>query len=146
MRNNTWKLVPQPHKRPVIGCKWIYKTKPSADGTPPKYKAHLVAKGFLQEGGIDYHETFSPVIKVTTIRLLLSLAISKKWHIRQLDLSNAFLHRVLHELIYMDQPQGFQNQNIHIMFVNFRNHCMASNRPHGNGFKSLPANFSNLDF
>ena len=110
MHNNTWKLVPRPHKHPVIGCKWIYKTKPSADGTPPKYKAHLVAKGFLQEGGIDYHETFSPIIKVTTIRLLLSLAISQKWHIRQLDISNAFLHIDLHELIYMDQPQGFQNQ------------------------------------
>ena len=78
MHNNTWKLVPRPHKRHVIRCKWIYKTKPSADGTPPKYKARLVAKGFLQEGGIDYHETFSPVIKVTTIRLLLSFAISQK--------------------------------------------------------------------
>ena len=109
MHNNTWQLVPRPHNRPVIGCKWIYKTKYSADDTPPKYKARLVAKGFLQEGGIDYHETFSPVIKVTTIRLLLSLAISQKWHIHQLDISNAFLHGDLHELIYMDQPQGFQN-------------------------------------
>ena len=92
-----------------MGCKWIYKTKPSADGLPPKYKARLVAKGFLQEGGIDYHETFSPIIKVTTIRLLLSLAISQKWQIRQLDISNAFLHGDLHKLIYMDQPQGFQD-------------------------------------
>ena len=74
---NTLKLVPRPHKCLVIGCKWIYKTKPSADSTPPKYKARLVAKGFLQEGGIDYHEMFSLVIKVTTIRLLLSLAISQ---------------------------------------------------------------------
>ena len=105
----TWKLVPRPPKRPVIGCKWIYKTKPSAHGLPPKYKARLVAKGFLQEGGIDYHETFSPVIKVTTIRLLLSLAVSQRWQIRQLDISNAFLHGDLHELIYMDQPQGFQD-------------------------------------
>ena len=109
MHNNTWQLVPPPHNRPVIGYKWIYKTKHSADGTPPKYKARLVAKGFLQEGGIHSHETFSLVIKVTTIRLLLSLAVSQKWHIRQLDISNAFLHGDLHELIYMDQPQGFQN-------------------------------------
>ena len=109
LHNKTWKLVPRPHKRPVIGCKWIYKTKPSADGLPPKYKARLIAKGFLQEGGINYHETFSPVIKVTTIRLLLSLAVSQQWQIRQLDISNAFLHGDLHELIYMDQPQGFQD-------------------------------------
>ena len=109
LHNKTWTLVPRPHKRPVIGCKWIYKTKPSADGLPPKCKAHLVAKGFLQEGGIDYHEMFSPVIKVTTIRHLLSLAISQKWQIRQLDISNAFLHGDLHELIYMDQPQGFHD-------------------------------------
>ena len=110
MHNNTWQLVPRPHNRLVIGCKWIYKTKYSANDTPPKYKARLVAKGFLQEGGIDYHETFSPVIKATTIRLLLSLAVSQKWHIQQLDISNAFLHGGLHELIFMDQPQGFQNQ------------------------------------
>ena len=146
MHNNTWKLVPRPHKRLVIGCNWIYKTKPSVDGTPHKYKARLVAKGFLQEGGIDCHEIFSPVIKVTAIRLLLSLGISQKWHIRQLDISNAFLHGDLHELIYMDQPQGFQIRNIHIMFGNFKNHCMASNKLHGNGFKNLPVDFSNLDF
>ena len=109
MHNKTWKLVPRPHKCLVIGCKWIYKTKPSVDGLPPKYKARLVAKGFLQEGGIDYHETFSPVIKVTTIRLHLSLDIRQKWQIRQLDISNSFLHGDLHELIYMDQPQGFQD-------------------------------------
>ena len=108
-QNNTWTLVPRPHNRPVIGCKWIYKNKPSPDGTSHKHKARLVAKGFLQEGGIDYHETFSPVIKTTTIRLLLALAISQGWHIHQLDISNAFLHGDLQEIIYMDQPPGFQN-------------------------------------
>ena len=107
--NNTWTLVPRPHNRPVIGCKWIYKNKPSSDGTTHKYKAHLVAKGFLQEGGIDYHETFSPVIKTTIVRLLLALAISQGWHIRQLDISNAFLHGDLQEIIYKDQPPGFHN-------------------------------------
>ena len=106
--NKTWNFVPIPLNHPVIGCKWIYKVKPSADKAH-KYKSQLVAKVFLQEGGIDYHETFSSVIKVTTIRILLALLVSQSWHIQQLDISNAFLHGDLQEIIYMDQPPGFQD-------------------------------------
>ena len=81
IHNKTWRLIPRSHNRPIIGCKWNHKTKPSADNTSHKYKARLVVKGFLQEGDIDYHENFSPIIKVTTIWLLLALGISQKWHI-----------------------------------------------------------------
>ena len=91
-------IVPRPPNRPIIGCKWIYIVKPSTD-KDHKYKARLVAKGFLQEGDIDYHETFSPVIKITTIQILLALAVSQNWHIQQLDISNAFLHGDLKEII-----------------------------------------------
>ena len=91
IRNHTWLLVPRSSNRPVIGCKWVYKTKLSSDGCVDRFQSTLSRQGaFTKRGGIDYHDTFSPVIKVTTIRLLLSLAISKKWHIRQLDISNAF--------------------------------------------------------
>ena len=112
IRNHTWFLVPRPSNRLIIGCKWVYKTKLSSDGHVDHFKARLVAKGFHQEGGIDYHDTFSPVIKVMTIQLLLSLAISKNWHIRQLDISNTFLHGDLSELIYMEQPHGFKNPTL----------------------------------
>ena len=104
MRNKTWHLVPEKRGKNIIDCKWVFKLKYRADGSIDRHKARLFAKGFKKRHGIDYTETFSPVIKHTTIRLVISLAVSRGWVLRQLDVQNAFLHGILEEDVYMKQP------------------------------------------
>lgn len=110
IQQGTWSLVPLPPNAPVIGCKWIYRIKKNSDGSVARYKARLVAQGFQQTEGVDYTETFSPVAKQQTIRLVLSLALHHGWSVKQLDVSNAFLHGTIQEQVYLKQPQGYVNQ------------------------------------
>ena len=111
MKNKTWHLVPPTRNKNIIDCKWVYKIKRKSDESIDRYKARLVAKGFKQRFGIDYEDTFSPVIKSATIRLVLSIAISRGWSLRQLDVQNAFLHGVLEEEVFMRQPPGYEDQS-----------------------------------
>lgn len=107
MKNHTWDLCSLPKGRKLVQCKWIYHTKFFDDGSIDEYKAHLVVKGFSQVKGIYYTETFSPVSKMNSIRLVLSLTASQRCPIFQMNLKSAFLHGDLSKDIYMEQPQGF---------------------------------------
>jgi histone deacetylase 1/2 len=101
MKNKTWHMVPPLMAKNVIDCMWIFKVKKKADGTVDRYKSRLVAKGHKQRYGIDYEDTFSPVVKAATIRIVLSVAVSRVWSLRQLDVQNALLHGDLEEDVYM---------------------------------------------
>jgi hypothetical protein len=105
-RNQTWEFVPRTPAMHVIGSKWVLKTKLKPDGSLDRLKARLVAKGYHQVDGLDYTETYSPVIKPETIRMVLSIALVNKWSICQLDVKNAFLRGFVSKDIYMEQPPG----------------------------------------
>lgn len=110
MKMNVWDLVELPKGRRAIGCKWVYKIKRNADGSIERYKARLVAKGFTQSQGIDYDETYSPVANLTSIRLMLTVAVKRGWKIHQMDVKTAYLNGHLREEIYMKQPNGYMQK------------------------------------
>lgn len=109
-RNETWDIVPKPKERKIVKCKWIFKRKFDKDGQIERYKARLVARGYTQVEGIDYKETFCPVIKSKSIRTLLAFSVEQGWEVHQLDITAAYLNGKLNETVFMEQPQLNPNE------------------------------------
>jgi hypothetical protein len=106
-RNQVWELVPRPEEINVIGTKWVFKNKSDENGNVTRNKARLVAQGYTQVEGVDFDETFAPVARLESIRLLLSISCTMRFKLHQMDVKSAFLNGYLHEEVYVEQPKGF---------------------------------------
>ncbi|XP_068483416.1 uncharacterized mitochondrial protein AtMg00820-like [Phaseolus vulgaris] len=95
LNNNTWSLTSLPKEANAVGCKWLFKNKYHAYGSFHRHKVRLVAKGFSQTEGCDYYDTYSPVVKPSTIRLVITHMVFANWFVRQIDINNVFLHEDL---------------------------------------------------
>ena len=111
IENNTWELVDRPKDRPVIPVRWLYRIKQDENGRITRYKARFVAKGYAQMYGIDYDETFSPVFKLSSLRIILSIGASLDLEIEQMDMITAFLNGDVDKEIYVEQPEGYKKNN-----------------------------------
>ena len=118
-RNDVWTLVPRPEGEHIISTKWIFRNKTDEEGNVIRNNAHLVAKEYLQMEGVDYDETFAPVSRMESIRILLALACHFKFKLYQMDVKTAFLNGLLKEDVYVTQPKGFIDPHFpnHVLYL-----------------------------
>ena len=124
-QNRTWELRELPSGRLAIKCEWIFKKKTQSDGTLDRLKARLVVKGCSQQEGVDYEETFAPVMKFATFRMLLSRAAMEDMEVHQVDVKTAFLHGDLDQEIFMHQPDGFKEKGKEHLVCRLQKLCMG---------------------
>ena len=108
-KTRTWDLVDLPFRKSTINFKWVYKIKTQSNGTIDRYKARLVARGFTQEYGIDYEETFAPMARLSSVKTLIVVSTARKWSLFQMDVKNAFLNGELSEKVYMKLPPSYSH-------------------------------------
>lgn len=116
--NKTWDIVPTPKGKNIVDCKWVFSIKNDSNGNLTKHKARLVAKGFSQKYLLDYDETFAPVTRITTFRLLLAFAVQNNLLVHQMDVKTAFLNGSLNDEIYMKIPEGVNEKENHVCKLN----------------------------
>eukprot|EP00253_Pinus_taeda_P004894 PITA_04894 len=124
-KNDTWDLVELPKDMNTVGCKWVFKLKRAVNDTEDRYKARLVAKGFSQKADIDFHEIFSPAVKIVSVKIVLALVALLDLELQQLDVKTAFLHGDLDEEIYMEQLEGFFQHRNEKFFCKLKKSYMA---------------------
>ena len=108
--NKVWELTALPPGKKAIGCKWVYKVKTNSDGSIEHYKARLVARGFDQRPGLDYDETFCPVVRLESLRTLIALSTQRGLELHHVNVHTAFLNATLQEDVYVKQPTGYEKQ------------------------------------
>jgi hypothetical protein len=146
VENDAWVLVDKPADQKVVQCKWVFKLEHGSDRQPSRYKAGLVVRGFTQQAGIDYDETFARVVRRETIRLLIALAAELNLQIHNLNVRTAFLNGELDERIFMNQPKGFIYIWVKIKsYACLRKHCVVLSRRLDSGIDEFTACYLNWD-
>jgi hypothetical protein len=135
-RNEVWSLVPRP-KQNVVGTKWVFRNKQDEHGLVTRNKARLVAKGYAQVAGLDFEETFAPVARLESIRILLAYAAHHSFRLFQMDVKSAFLNGSIKEEVYVEQPPGFEMTGIPTTFSSSLRRYMDLSKPQEHGMNAL---------